>query len=131
MPRQAATTPAALAALGAQGFARLVLQIGASPEPQPRTGGSAADSNAQQSSSPSSSSSTPRRRSRRLSAEGGQEGQHGGLAVEWYRYKDSLRADMEGADLIISHAGGCVLHGWVVGIGTLACHPHTAFSRST
>ena len=53
------------------------------------------------------------------------------MAVEWFRYKDSLRADMEGADLIISHAGGCVLHGWVFGIGRMAYHPHTAFFRLT
>jgi hypothetical protein len=55
-----------------------------------------------------------RRRSRRLSAavageqeeeeEEKEEKQHG-VAMEWYRYKDSLRADMEAADLIISHAG--------------------------
>jgi UDP-N-acetylglucosamine transferase subunit ALG13 len=31
-----------------------------------------------------------------------------GLEVKWYNYKDSLREDMEGAALVISHAGMCM-----------------------
>ena len=34
------------------------------------------------------------------------------LKVEWYRFKDSLSADMAGCDLLISHAGaGSVTEG--------------------
>lgn len=62
-----------------------------------------------------------------MSAEGGgggggkseqqqqQEGDEEEVAVEWYRYKDSLRPDMEAADLIISHAGRTWSGGGVVG----------------
>ena len=106
--------------LAAQGFTHLLLQIGASPEPAVGTAvGAAADDEenvgeeeAEQKGS--TGASHLRRRPKRNSGsssssskEAGspEEGPGGDVAVSWYRYKDSLRADMEAADLIVSHAG--------------------------
>ena len=107
--------------LAAQGFTHLLLQIGASPEPAVGTAvGAAADDEenvgeeeAEQKGS--TGASHLRRRPKRSSGssssssskEAGspEEGPGGDVAVSWYRYKDSLRADMEAADLIVSHAG--------------------------
>ena len=71
-------TTEVLASLAAQGYTRLVLQVGRGAEPQVPA-------------------SPP-------------------LAVEWYRFKPSLDADMRDAALIISHAGaGSILEGMRLG----------------
>lgn len=114
------TTPDALTTLAAQGFTHLLLQTGASPEPAVGTAveATAADEEdvgeeeAEQKGDSKGTSHLRRRPkwstgSRSTSKEGdsAEEGPGEGVAVSWYRYKDSLRADMEAADLIVSHAG--------------------------
>lgn len=97
----------------------MLLQIGASREPAVGTAvGAAADDEedvgeeeAEQKGSTGASHlrTRPKRSSGSSSSskEAGSpdEGPGGDVAVSWYRYKDSLRADMEAADLIVSHAG--------------------------
>jgi len=109
-----------LTTLAAQGFTHLLLQIGASPEPTVGMPAAAAadeedvgEEEAEQKGS--TGASHLRRRPKRSSgssssssskeAGSAEKGPGGGVAVSWYRYKDSLRADMEAADLIVRHAG--------------------------
>jgi len=112
------TNPNALTTLAAQGFTHLLLQIGASPEPTVGTPAAAADDEEdvgeeEAEEKGSRGTSHLRRRPKRStgssssSKEAGnvEEGPGGSVSVSWYRYKDSLRADMEAADLIVSHAG--------------------------
>lgn len=99
--------------LAAQGFTDLLIQIGASPEP---TVGTAAgsdyvrevqdnkDTETKKGVPESRLTSLLRRRVAKKSTSGQIRGNEA-VSVSWYRYKDSLRADMEAADVIISHAG--------------------------
>ena len=67
-------SPEVLSELHAQGYRRLLLQLGRGPEPQ-------------------IPDAAP-------------------LAIEWYRFKPSLEADMREASLIVSHAGaGSIMEG--------------------
>jgi len=116
------TTTDALTSLALQGFTHLQLQIGASPKPavgipagvdgmedvggeaeQKGTGTSHLRRRPKRSSGSSSSSSSSSSNNKGGVSADDDPGVT--VAVSWYRYKDSLRADMEAADLIISHAG--------------------------
>eukprot|EP00624_Nannochloropsis_granulata_P000234 evm.model.NODE_10876_length_8640_cov_19.954166.2 len=106
------TTTDALTSLALQGFTHVQLQIGASPKPAVGTPAGADDVEDVGEEEKGTGISHLRRRPKRNSGSssskesGSVEGQSGGsVAVSWYRYKDSLRADMEAADLIVSHAG--------------------------
>lgn len=109
------TTPDALTTLASQGFTHLLLQIGASPEPTVGVAAGTADVRGEnddedvgEEAEQKGSTGTfhLRRRPKRSSGGGNSSSnERGEVAVSWYRYKDSLRADMEAADLIVSHAG--------------------------
>lgn len=77
---QAVTSKETLAILKQQGYTHLVLQIGAGQEPSIE----AAAVSSSAAVSPSKNDA---------------------INVTWYRYKDSLKSDVENASLVISHAG--------------------------